>query len=531
LTAGILKDAGTMGKNYPIGIQTFSDMIAGGWRYVDKTGYVHDLANRYKYVFLSRPRRFGKSLLTSTFKSYFEGRKELFEGLEAGRLERDWTKHPVLRFDMSTAKHRDSKELAWELEGKLSDYEEIYGRKPSDKTINQRMEWLIQHAYEKTGQKAVVLIDEYDAPLLDVLGDEDALAANRQVMRNFYSPLKACDEYLRFVFITGITKFSQLSIFSELNNLKNISMMPEYAAVCGITAEELTTQFSDDVDDFAARLKVSREEALSRLRDNYDGYHFSEDSPDIYNPFSLINALSDGRIKPYWFSTGTPSYVVEQMRRFGVSPQDMAGATATEEGFDAPTEGMTSITPLLYQSGYLTIKGYDPDSGLYDLGVPNREVRAGLMEGLVRYVAGEQASIPASVLVGNMRKALNNDDMDAVMRHMRTFFSSIPYADNARRNPEGFYQTLLYVLFSMLCKHVDVEVRTPKGRADLVVNARNKIYIIEVKVDRDADFAIDQIDLRDYGERFLIQGKPVVKVGVNFDSEGTRNITDWRIVE
>jgi len=520
-----------MAKKYPIGIQTFSEVVEKKYQYVDKTGYVYDIANNYKYVFLSRPRRFGKSLLTSTLKSYFEGRKELFEGMEAGRLETEWTQYPVLRFDISTAKHQGREELISELENKLAQYEKVYPREKSQKTINQRMEGLIQHAHEQTGRQVVVLIDEYDAPLLDVLNDKEALKANREVMRNFYSPLKANDEHLRFVFITGITKFSQLSIFSELNNLKNISMLPEYAGICGITSEELQTQFSDDIDDFASRLKISREEAITKLRDNYDGYHFCEESPDIYNPYSLINALNDGQLDSYWFASGTPTFLIEQMRKFHSTPQGISELRARKSDFDAPTEGMTSITPLLYQSGYLTIKGYSPQSKIYTLALPNREVRAGLMESMVPYVASIEYATPTSLLVGEMQEAFYNDDIEKVMELMKTFFSSLPYADNVKKTPESFYQMLLYVVFSMMCQYVDVEVRTPQGRADLVMNARNKIYIIEVKIDKSADFAIDQINLKNYGERFLIQGKPIVKVGVNFDSERTHNITGWKVLE
>jgi len=520
-----------MAKIYPIGIQTFSEIIEGKCQYVDKTGYVCDIAHKYKYVFLSRPRRFGKSLLTSTFHSYFEGRKELFDGLEAGRLEKEWTKYPVLHFDLSTAKHQNREELISELENKLAKYEKFYPREKSQKTINQRMEGLIQHAHEQTGQKVVVLIDEYDAPLLDVLTDREALDANRQVMRNFYSPLKACDSDLRFVFITGITKFSQLSIFSELNNLQNISMMPEYAGVCGITSEELQTQFSDDVDDFAAKTKTSREEALARLRDFYDGYHFSEESPDIYNPYSLIKALDAGRLKSYWFSTGTPTYLIEQMREFNVSPQKIREIDAFEEEFDAPTEDMTSIIPLLYQSGYLTIKDYSPDSLTYTLDIPNREVRYGLMRSLIPYVTDGSSSTPFFDLIRSMQKAFNRDDMDEVIEGLKVFFSAIPQTANVKKNYEGYYQSILFLAFSMMCQYVDVEVRTPQGRADLVMNAKNKIYIIEVKIDKSADFALDQINLKNYGERFLIQGKPIVKVGINFDSEGSHNIAGWKIME
>jgi len=520
-----------MEKKYPIGVQTFEKIVQGSFRYVDKTRFVYDIAQKYPTVFLSRPRRFGKSLLTSTFHSYFEGQKELFEGMDVAQLESEWTRYPVLHFDMSTAKHQNREELISELENKLAQYEKIYPREESQKTINQRMEGLIQHAHEQTGQQVVVLIDEYDAPLLDVLTDKEALKANREVMRNFYSPLKACDKDLRFVFITGITKFSQLSIFSELNNLQNISMMPEYAGVCGITSEELQTQFSDDIDDFASRMDVSREEALTMLKDYYDGYHFSHNSPDIYNPFSLIKALDAADFDSYWFASGTPTFLIEQMHKFHSTPQSISEVKARKSDFDAPTEGMTSITPLLYQSGYLTIKDYNPKSRIYTLALPNREVRAGLMESLVPYVVNIQYATPISLLVGEMQEAFYDDDIEKVLELMKTFFSSLPYADNAQKNPESFYQMLLFVIFNMMCLYVDVEVRTPQGRADLVLNAENKIYVIEVKVDKSADIALDQINLKNYGERFLIQGKPIVKVGINFDSEKTHNITGWKIMD
>lgn len=519
-----------MGKRYPIGIQTFSSIIRNGYRYIDKTGQAFDLASKFKYVFLSRPRRFGKSLLTSTLHSYFCGEKELFEGLEAGQLEKEWAKYPVLHFDMSTAKHLEKEQLLSELNVKLSHYEDIYGKDAREQDCNQRLEGLIKRACAQTGKEAVVLIDEYDAPLLDVLDDAERLAANRQVMRNFYSPLKACDPFLRFVFITGITKFSQLSIFSELNNLRNISMMPEYAGICGITQEELVTQFSDDLDDFAGKLGVDRDTAIAQLREHYDGYHFSRKSPDVYNPFSLITALDGGDFENTWFSSGTPTYLIEKMRHFGVSPQEISEMEATADEFDAPTENMRSITPLLYQSGYLTIKRYDPIGALYTLGIPNREVRSGLMTSLIPYVAGDRGVTPAYRLMTSMQYAFYGDDMDKLMTCLRTFFSAIPYTDNIAKDYEGYYQSLLFVVFSMMCRYVDVEVRTPRGRADMVLNARNKVYVLELKLDKNADFALEQIDLRNYGERFLITGKPVVRIGVNFDSQ-TRNISDWVIKE
>lgn len=372
-----------MEKIYPIGIENFEKIVESNWRYVDKTGYMYELIQHYNYAFLNRPPHFGKSLLISTIRSFFEGRKDLFEGLEAGRLEKDWAQHPVLHFDMSTAKHYDSEQLENDLECKLSRYEEVYGRSQSATLIGQRLESLIKRASKQTGQKAVVLIDECDAPLLNWLNDAKALKANWQVMSQFYSPLKACDPYLCFVFITGITRFSQPSIFSGFNNLSNVSMTPDLAGICGITQEELETQFSDDVDDLAARLGLSREATLLKLKEHYNGYHFTENSPDIYNPFSLINAFSNGAINNYWFSTGIPTYLIDQMHRFGFTPQSLDEFETISEDFDAPIERIMSITPLLYQHGYLTIKDYDPELYLYTLGVPNSEVRTGLMNNMV----------------------------------------------------------------------------------------------------------------------------------------------------
>ena len=335
-----------------------------------------------KYQFLSRPRRFGKSLLTSTLRSYFEGRKELFEGLAMERLEKEWTSYPVLHFDMSTAKHMDQERLLSELERKLSGYEEIYGRDESAVYTNQRLESLIKRAYAQTGQKVVVLIDEYDAPLLDVVHEERDLPVLRDVMRNFYSPLKACDPYLRFVFITGITKFSQLSIFSELNNIENISMDEAYASLCGISEEELRGQMGADIDLLAGKLGISGEEAFLRLKDNYDGYHFTWPSSDIYNPFSLLTALSKGKISSYWFDSGTPTYLIEMLDKYHVEPQQIGARKVLAESFDAPTERMLDITPLLYQSGYVTIKGYSPAHEFVHARYPQQGGTYGIVEEL-----------------------------------------------------------------------------------------------------------------------------------------------------
>ena len=513
-------------KKCPLGIQTFSEVREGDYIYIDKTDMVYRMTQSFKYVFLSRPRRFGKSLLASTFHSYFSGKKELFKGLAIEKLETEWAEHPVLHFDMSTAKHMDKETLEQELSGKLSDYEKIYGKSDSGKTkLNQRLECLIVHAYEKTGRQAVVLIDEYDAPLLDVVHEDKQLPQLRQVMRNFYSPLKACDPYLRFVFLTGITKFSQMSIFSELNNLTNISMDSEYAGICGITEEELTAQLADYVDAIAESQGKTHDEVLQQLKQNYDGYHFSWPSPDIFNPFSLLTAFAKRKIGSYWFASGTPTYLIEMMRKFGVAPSQIGRTRVMASAFDAPTERMTSLTPLLYQSGYTTIKDYNPISGLYTLDIPNSEIRIGLMESLLpNYV--QSAANEGLTAIADMYMALLEGDLDGMLRQLQQFLLTVPYCDNT--NYEGHYQQMLYVIFSLLGRYVDVEVRTATGRVDMVMQAFGKLYLFELKLNRSAAAAMQQINLNDYPARFSQSGLPIVKVGINFDT-ATRTLSDWVI--
>lgn len=363
-----------------MGIQTFSDIIKRGCVYVDKTDLIYKLTKKYKYVFLSRPRRFGKSLLSTTLHSYFAGEKDLFKGLAIEGLEKDWTEYPVLHFDMSTFKNCNLKDLQSKFNYKLSEYESIWGNNPESETPGDRFKNLIISAKEQTGKPVIIIIDEYDAPLLDVLHNEDRLAEIRTVIQEFYAPIKANDEYIRFAFITGITKFSQLSIFSAINNLANISMDPEFAAICGITKEELTTTLNQDIELMAEHNGVSKEEMARMLQENYDGYHFTRNSPDIFNPFSLMRALASSEIEDYWFASGTSTYLINQMQRFKTDVTELDNVFAFSSSFDRPTEKMSDALPLLYQSGYLTIKGYDPLSKGYYLGIPNKEVRAGLME-------------------------------------------------------------------------------------------------------------------------------------------------------
>lgn len=512
-------------RQCPVGIQTFSDIRDNNFLYIDKTEYIYRMATSGKYFFLSRPRRFGKSLLTSTIRSFFEGRKDLFEGLTIAGLEKEWIEYPVLNFDMSMAKHLDKDGLERYLGYRLADYEAKFGVKTSASDNNERLTNLITKVYTQTGLKVVVLFDEYDAPLLDVVHEDDNLPKLRNVMRNFYSPLKACDQYLRFVFITGITKFSQLSIFSELNNITNISMFPEYAGICGITKEEMLGQMSDYIDNLAISLGKTREETIKKLTDKYDGYHFTWPSPDVFNPFSLIKTFAFNRIENYWFESGTPTYLIEMMRKFDVVPSKIGGVEAQAPEFDAPTERMNNITALLYQSGYITIKNYDPMFENYTLDIPNNEVRMGLMRSLIPGYVTEDTLAATSTIV-NMARALYHDDMDGMMKLLKAFLLTIPECDNT--NYEGHYQQMLYVIFSLLGQFVDVEVRTAKGRIDMVMRTTNKLYLIELKINKTAAKAINQIDLKNYPARFALQDLPIVKVGINFSLD-ERTITEWEI--
>ena len=367
-------------KLYPVGIQTFEEIITRNLLYVDKTEYVYRMTHSGgKHFFLSRPRRFGKSLLVSTFKSYFLGKKELFKGLAIEKLEKDWTEYPVLHFSMAGGKHMEKDQLERYLDFELNKLEKLFGIDTPRQDPNTRLADLIIKAYQQTGKQVVVLIDEYDAPLLDVVHEDSHLKDLRNVMRNFYSPLKDCEPMLRFVFLTGITKFSQMSIFSELNNITNISMDHEYAGICGITKEELETQMSADVDALAVKMNLTRTQTLDALREFYDGYHFAAQSPDIFNPYSLLNAMAKSKLDYYWFTSGTPTYLIEMLKKFQVMPSEIGSCEADKSEFDVALENMNSILPILYQSGYITIKGYDPETELFTLDIPNREVKKAWM--------------------------------------------------------------------------------------------------------------------------------------------------------
>lgn len=515
-------------KLYPIGIQTFERIRKEDKLYIDKTEYIYRMTHSGGcYFFLSRPRRFGKSLLVSTFESYFSGKKELFEGLAIEKLEQEWMEYPVLHFDMSGGKHMEKEQLEDYLSNRLEAEERKWGITHTKRGANDRLTELITTAYEISGKQVVVLIDEYDAPMLDVAHDKETLDVLRNVMRNFFSPLKMCEPMLRFVFLTGITKFSQVSIFSELNNIKNISLDDEYAGVCGITKEELLTQMSEDIDVLAEAQGMTREETIAKLKENYDGYHFSPASPDVFNPYSLLNCFDDKNFGAYWFSSGTPTYLINMLRKFKVLPAKIGRSLARSSAFDAPTENLKTITPLLYQSGYITIKGYDKMSQLFTLDLPNKEIKVGLFESLLPYYLEGMYAEEGDVAIAQMSVLIRQGDMDGALRLFQEFLGTVPYCNNT--NYEGHYQQVLFIIFTLLTHFVvDVEVHTPNGRVDVVMETEDTLYLIELKLNKSAQSAMQQINLKQYGQRFARCGKPIVKVGVNFDAK-KGNIEDWII--
>ena len=516
--------------NYPIGIQTFETIRSNDYLYVDKTKYIYEVTHPGHYVFLSRPRRFGKSLLTSTFDAYFSGRKDLFKGLAIEKLEKEWKQYPVLHFSLASAKLGTIDDLHVQLRIQLERNEKRHGIHTDITNISERFQKLVTSLYEKTGTQVVVLIDEYDAPLLTVLHDHDRLEQMRMELQSFYSPLKDLDPYLRFVFITGITKFSQLSFFSQLNNLNNISMLPQYAAMCGITIKELENNFQEGIGVLAEKYQYSHQQVIDKLLYHYDGYHFSEDSEGVLNPFSLLSAMNNRKFDHYWFSTGTPTFLVNMLKHFHADITKIDGSEVWASDFDQPTENMQSILPLFYQSGYITIKDYDPIMQFYTLGYPNEEVKVGLMRILIPYYVHTN-NVEASHAVGRMYQALRKDDMDGCLKAMQEFISTIPYQENTLKDSpttEGHFTAMLYVMFSLLNVYVESQVRNAKGRLDILIKTDTTIYVMELKMNDDLDKTLQQIDEKDYTIPYKTDGRKVVKVAINFSTED-RTLKEWKI--
>ena len=513
-------------RRFPIGIQNFEDLRNNNCVYIDKTELIYKMTHSDKVYFLSRPRRFGKSLLVSTLEAYFQGKKHLFEGLAMERLETEWTEYPVLHMDFSGSKYTDAESLKVNLDVQISRWEALYGYNEKERTFSSRFEGVIQRAYEKTGKQVVVLVDEYDSPLLDTNSEPALQKELRNIVRDFFSPLKKNGQYLRFLLLTGISKFSQLSIFSELNNLQNISMRDEYSALCGITEKELLTDLQPDIQRMAEANNETYEEACTHLKKQYDGYHFSKNSEDIYNPFSLFNALNAKKYKNYWFSTGTPTFLIELLQNVQFDVRMMDGMTAMDDQFDAPTEVITDPIPVLYQSGYLTIKSFDPMFKIYTLAYPNSEVRYAFTEALLpRYV--HRFPRENTFYIVSFLQDLMKGDIESCLERTRSFFASIPH--DLENKTEKHYQTIFYLLFRLMGQYVDVEVKSAIGRADVVLKLSDAIYVFEFKYDGTPDEALAQIDSKQYAIPYQSDGRRIVKIGVNFDS-ATRTIGEWKIV-
>ena len=522
-------------RRYPIGIQTFSRIIEGGYVYIDKTDLIWEMAHTSPFVFLSRPRRFGKSLLSSTLHSYFSGEKELFKGLKIMDLENDWTSYPVIHLDLSTAKNQSTPEqLRHALSLLLEPLTKLFGKNESEILPGQILKGLIQRANEKTGKQVVVIIDEYDAPLLDILHESQRLPEFRNVMQEFYQPLKASEAMVKFCFITGITKFSQLSIFSTINNIKNISMLPKFATLCGITHAELTTIMAEDIQLMAETYGFNSEQMTSLLKQQYDGYHFSEDSEGVYNPYSLMNAFSDRKLGNYWFESGTPTFLIRQMQHFRTDITALDGMEVPSLAFDRPTEAMENALPLLYQSGYLTIKKYDHLTQLYTLAIPNQEVRIGFADGLMPTCIGMEGWRVQTGFALKFWQALRNNDLNLALEEMRSFLAGLPYVEGFKKkleevsNVEGFYEWTFYLIFTMMNVYVQTQVKSANGKADVVIQMPDTIYVMELKLDKTAKEAIDQINTKGYAIPYQYDGRRVIKAGINFSSQ-TKTLTDWII--
>ena len=522
-------------RRYPVGIQTFEKIIEGKYVYIDKTDLLWKLTKVSNYIFLSRPRRFGKSLLTSTLCAYFEGRKELFEGLKIMQLEQEWQSYPTLHLDLSVCKSQASAEaLQHALSLQLEAFEQRYGKNPSELTPGQKLKGVVQRAAEKTGRQVAVVIDEYDAPLLELLHEEEMLPHFRRVMQEFFVPLKALDPYIKFCFITGITKFSQLSIFSTINNLTNVTLDPMFSAICGITERELTRDMHTDIERLADYHGITPEQMHERLKLQYDGYHFSEDSEEVYNPFSLLKAFQQRKLANYWFESGTPSYLIRQMQRFRTDITQMENLEEPAESFDVPTEAMTTALPLLYQSGYLTIKDYDRETESYTLAIPNQEVRIGYTKGLLPTYIGLETGNVQLGFAAKFWRALKQHDLDLALQEMQAYLAGIPYVEGFKKKldeaatKEGFYEYTFYLIFSMLNVYVRTQVKCAGGRTDMVVYMPDTTYILELKVSGSAQDALDQLNQRRYALPYHTDGNSIVKAGIHFNTE-TRTIDEWVI--
>ena len=515
-----------MAKKYPIGIQDFEKLRKEGYYYIDKTSYVYDLVEKGNYYFLSRPRRFGKSLLISTIEAYFEGKKNLFDGLAISGLEKDWKKYPVLHLDLNTQRYETENSLLSLLEENVVGWEEKYGRNAAEVGIERRFAGVIRRAHEMTGERTVILVDEYDKPLLQTIDEEHLQDAYRTLLKAFYGALKSEDAHIRFAMLTGVTKFGKVSVFSDLNNLQDISMDERYADICGISEAELSENFSEDIRNLAEANGQSLEEASIALKERYDGYHFNPwTSYGLYNPFSLLNTFAKNRYGNYWFETGTPTYLVELLKRYRYNLYKMANEKVTSKILDSVDASSTNPIPVIYQSGYLTIKGYIPEPQIYELGFPNKEVEQGFMDFLLPYYTPVQDT-ESGFAIWSFVEEVKTGNIDGFMKRLQVFLSGCPY--EMARDIELHYQNVLFIVFRLAGLYTQVEYHTSQGRIDLVLQTADYVYVMEFKLDGSAEEALCQIEEKQYALPFAGDSRKVYKIGVNFSS-GTRNIERWMV--
>ena len=513
-------------RKLPIRIQSFEFLRSEGYLYVDKTELVYRLVTKGKPYFLSRPRRFGKSLLLSTLEAYFKGKKELFEGLAIEKLEQNWFEYPVLHLSLNAEKYDSRERLERMLELQLESWEEMYGVDKGTMTYSGRFITIIRRAYEQTGRRVVVLVDEYDKPMLQAIGNEELQKYFRNTLKPFYGVLKSKDGCIKLGFLTGVTKFGKISIFSDLNNLIDISMDEQYVELCGITEKEIHDNMEEDLYILADKQKMTYEEVCTELKECYDGYHFVEDSIGIYNPFSLLNTFYKMKFGSYWFETGTPTYLVELLKKSNYNLQHITHEETDADVLNSIDSTSRNPIPVIYQSGYLTIKGFDNRFGIYRLGFPNREVEEGFIKYLLPFYTNIDV-IESPFQIRQFVDEVEHGDCNAFFRRLQSFFADTPY--ELIRDLELHYQNVLFIVFKLIGFYVKAEYHTSQGRIDLVLQTDHYVYIMEFKLEGTAEEALRQINDKHYAQAFASDKRTIFKIGVNFSNE-TRNIEKW-IVE
>ena len=510
-------------KNLPIGIQDFESLINDGYLYVDKTALMHRLVSTGRYYFLSRPRRFGKSLLISTLKAYFLGKKDLFEGLAVEQLEQKWTVHPVLHLDLNTDNYDSKAALDNRIALSLGNWEKLYGRNELEKSFGARFEGVIQRAYEKTGERVVILVDEYDKPLLQAIGDDKLQDTFRTTLKSFYGALKSKDDCIKFAMLTGVTKFGKVSVFSDLNNLKDISLDNRYYNLCGIDEGELHGVFEPYVQRLADSQNITLDKAYSELKRNYDGYHFSKNMVGMYNPFSLLNAFDSLEIGNYWFETGTPSYLVELMQDQDMKLWNITKKLVSSDVLNSVDIATTEPISVIFQSGYLTIKGYKNEYDGYLLGFPNEEVKRGFLRYLIpRYTSVRPSD--TAFEIESFVEEVRGGDISGFMKRLKSFFANTPY--DLIKDTENHYQNVLFILCNLCGLYTKAEFHTSDGRVDMTIETTDYVYIFEFKYNGTAEEAMSQIKEKNYAQPFLASGKKIALIGANFSGE-TRNIEKY----